>query len=102
MPHLASFFFDWDPVKAEANQGKHRVSFSEAMLVFRDPLALSVFDVDDSAVEERWITLGAGASGSLLLVVHTWEELDEHRVAIRIISARRPTRKEARQYRDGP
>jgi uncharacterized DUF497 family protein len=69
------------------------------MLVFRDPLALS-FPDPDSAYEERWITLGEAATGNLLLVVHTWDEIAFDRSLVRIISARRPTRNEARQYRE--
>jgi uncharacterized protein len=92
--------FDWDPAKAASNFAKHAVSFEEAMTVFRDPLARSMLDPDDTAEEERWVTLGEGATGKLVLVVHTWSEVPPDRLAIRIISARRPTRNEARQYRE--
>lgn len=101
MPSAPSFVFDWDPAKARTNRMKHGVDFAEGMTVFRDPLALSLFD-DGSVGEERWVTLGLGESGALCLVVHTWVEVDADRVAVRIISARRPTRKEARQYRGEP
>jgi len=46
-------FFDWDPRKAETNPAKHGVSFDEAMSVFRDPLAMSIFDEDNSDHEDR-------------------------------------------------
>jgi uncharacterized DUF497 family protein len=92
--------FDWDPAKAAGNATKHGVTFEEAMTVFRDPLALSLLDDDPSAGEERWITLGMASSGNLLVVVHTWAEIDADRGAVRIISARRPTRNETRQYRE--
>jgi uncharacterized protein len=95
------FEFDWDPVKAESNLAKHGVSFEEGMAVFRDPLALSRPDEDRGANEERWVTLGQGQEGRLALVVHTYVEIDEDRVSIRIISARRPTKREIRQYEDG-
>ncbi len=95
----AFIVFDWDPAKAASNLTKHGVRFEEAMTVFVDPRALSLLDDDSSFGEERWTTLGAAATG-LRLVVHTWTELDADRVAVRIISARRPTRNEARQYRE--
>lgn len=102
MPGAPSIAFDWDPAKAEGNWRKHGVRFAEAMGVFLDALALTLIDEDGRAEEERWITLGQATTGSLLLVVHTWMELDHDRVAVRIISARRPTRREARQYRGIP
>src|SRR5437879_2391907 len=93
--------FDWDPAKAASNVAKHGVTFAEAILVFRDPLAMSMLDDDPGAGEERWITLGSASSGNLVLVVHTWADIDADRSLIRIISARRPNRTEARQYREG-
>jgi uncharacterized DUF497 family protein len=93
--------FDWDPAKAQSNRAKHGVSFEEAMGVFADPLALSRLDDDQGSGEERWITLGLAAVGRLLLVVHTHVEHSDDRIAVRIISARRATRREARQYEDG-
>jgi uncharacterized DUF497 family protein len=90
--------FDWDPAKARSNQAKHGVTFEQAMGVFADPLALS--RLDDDPGEERWITLGINGAGRLLLVVHTHIELTSDRIAVRIISARRATRREARQYEE--
>lgn len=95
------FVFDWDPRKAAANLAKHRVSFDEAMTVFRDPLALTIFDPDHSQTEERWITLGLSTMANLLLVVHTHVEITRDETLIRIVSARRPTRHEERQYERG-
>ena len=91
--------FDWDPRKAESNLSKHRVSFDDAMTVFLDPQAVTIFDEDHSDDEDRWITLGQASGPKLLLVVHTHVEISDELVAIRIISARRPTRREADQYR---
>lgn len=93
--------FDWDAAKAANNVAKHGITFEEAMSVFRDPLALTLFDPDHGAGEERWITLGETAAGNLLVIVHTWAENGPDEAAVRIISARRPTRNEARQYREG-
>jgi uncharacterized protein len=95
------FEFDWDPPKAERNRRKHRVAFEDAMGVFNDPLALSRLDDESGEGEERWVTLGRNAASNLLLVVHTYTELSADRAAIRVISARRPTRSEIRQYEDG-
>ncbi len=94
--------FDWDPAKASANRLKHGVTFQQAMDVFADPLALSVVDRTAPAGEERWITIGTAGSAGLLLVVHTHEDRDETTIAIRIISARRPTRNERKHYEDEP
>ena len=94
--------FDWDPSKAASNAAKHGVTFEEAMMVFRDPLARSILDRDHGSEGERWVTLGETPAGNLLVVVHTWTELDPDRYTVRIISARRPTPSEARQYRDEP
>lgn len=72
------------------------------MTVFRDPLAGSIPDHDSDADEERWVTLGQASTGKLLLVVHTWDEIGVDHYKARIISARRPTRNEAHQYREDP
>lgn len=96
------FEFDWDPAKAQSNRTKHGVTFDQAMEVFADPLALSRLDDEYSSGEERWITLGRARAARLLPVVHTHIELSHDRMAIRIISARPATRREARQYEEGP
>jgi uncharacterized DUF497 family protein len=71
----------------------------EAMGVLQDPLARSLPDF--IAGEERWVTLGLATTGKLTVVVHTWVESGADGVAVRIISARRATRRESRQYREG-
>jgi hypothetical protein len=86
--------FQYDPAKAAANLKKHGVSFADAEGVLEDSLALTVQD-PDSEGETRFITIGMGSAGELLVVVYT-ERNDEYR----IISARRPTRKERRSYED--
>jgi uncharacterized protein len=94
--------FHWDPGKAASNAAKHGVTFEAAMTVFRDPLARSIPDRDSAPGEERWVTLGETTRGHLLVVVHTWNDINPDRSAVRIISARRPTPGEARQYREDP
>jgi uncharacterized protein len=94
------FEFNWDSAKAEANRRKHGVAFEEAMGVFADPLTLSRLDEDSGGGEERWVTLGRNLAGSLLLVVHTYHEASPDLAAVQIISARKPTRCEVRQYED--
>jgi uncharacterized protein len=94
--------FDWDPAKAARNLAKHGVSFDEAMGVFVDPLALTMPDPDSATIEERWITVGLSRATNLLLVVHTHVELDPDHTYIRIISARKPSKREKRQYEQTP
>jgi uncharacterized DUF497 family protein len=98
---VVRYEFDWDPVKAAANLAKHGIAFQTAMTVFLDPLARSRFDEDNSNEELRWVTLGETRNGLLMVVVHTYLEVAPDRVNIRIISARRPTRRETQQYREG-
>ena len=98
---MIRFEFDWDPAKAESNRRKHGVAFEDAMGVFGDPLALSRLDEESGQGEERWVTIGRNPATNLLLVVHTYVELSAERAAIRIMSARRPTRREVRQYENG-
>lgn len=93
-----AYQFAWDTEKAAANRIKHGVAFELAATVFRDELALSIYDEDHSAEEERWITIGTAEGGELLLVVHTFEELSPQESLIRIISAREPTRAERLEY----
>lgn len=90
--------FDWDPVKEAANVRKHRLSFRRAATVFRDPNQLSIYDEEHSEGEERWITLGLDSDGVLRIVVHTFRRVDKDMCEIRIISARKATSQEMRQY----
>ena len=96
---MTFFDFDWDANKARANLGKHEVSFRLAASVFRDPLALTIFDEEHSNDEERWITLGCAQNGQ---VVHTSEEVSSTELRIRIISARKADRQELRDYEQAP
>jgi uncharacterized DUF497 family protein len=82
----------YDPAKDAANVRKHGVSFPDAEGVFKDPLALTIEDPDAQG-ERRYVAIGLGNLGDLLVVVYT-ERAEEYR----LISARRATRKERRTY----
>ena len=90
--------FDWDDAKAASNLRKHQVRFEDAMTVFNDSLNMTRFDDEHSESEERWVTIGLVDGGTLLLVVHTYSPIDALHVLVRLISARRPTKREAQQY----
>ncbi|MBU0463779.1 MAG: BrnT family toxin [Proteobacteria bacterium] len=77
---------------------KHGISFEESATVFKDPMALSVYDDEHSINEERWFTLGLSKAGKLLLVCHTFQRQSDTIVAIRIFSSRKATKKESKQY----
>ncbi len=78
--------FDWDPVKERKNVRKHPISFRRAVTVFRDPGQLSIYDEEHSREEEdRWITLGFDSTGTLCVVVHTFEQVEEGLCRIRIV-----------------
>ena len=85
---------EWDSRKAASNEKKHGISFEEAQSVFFDEQALLLEDPQPRHEEERFILLGLSASLRLLVVVHALRERD----VIRIISARKATRKETREY----
>lgn len=96
------FYITWDDVKAQRNRLKHGVAFDEAAAVLRDPLALTVYDAAHSETEDRWFTLGRTGGGQLLAVAHSYRILDENSATIRLISARKATRRERRQYENKP
>ena len=87
--------FEWDEEKAKKNLKKHGVSFEEAATVFGDPLSLTIPDPAHSQMEDRWIVLGHSHQRKLLVVVHT-----ERGDNIRIISARRASRRERKSYEE--
>ena len=95
-----NYNFEWDPVKAKNNFAKHKISFQRASTIFFDPFALSIFDDEHSIDEDRWLTLGKDSKGILIVVFHTFRKIDSHACTIRIISARKATRKEGRQYEE--
>jgi hypothetical protein len=87
--------FEWDLRKDAANRRKHGVGFREATTTFGDPLAVTFPDADHSLSEHRFLTIGASASGRMLVVAHA-----ENDGTIRIISARPVTRRERSFYEE--
>lgn len=89
----AELGFEWDADKAHRNAGKHGVSFEEAATVFDDPIFITFIDDEHSIDEERYITAGLSNRGRLLILAHA-----DRQGRIRIISARRATKKEEQFY----
>lgn len=87
--------FEWDPNKNEVNKKKHKISFEEAQTVFYDENALVIDDPAHSKEEERFIILGFSKKANMLVVCHCYREADS---VIRIISARKATQTEIKQY----
>jgi uncharacterized protein len=87
--------FEWDEDKAAGNYDKHGVTFEEGVTVFYAPLSISIDDPVHSVKEERYIDIGASESGRVLVVNYT-----ERGRNIRIISCRKATRRERRQYEE--
>jgi uncharacterized DUF497 family protein len=87
--------FEWDSNKARRNLEIHGVSFDEASTTFRDTSSLTTHDPLHSDEEDRFILIGNSSRNRLLVVVHT-----ERREKIRIISARKATKKERKQYEE--
>lgn len=85
--------FEWNFIKAASNKRKHGVSFEEAVNVFRDPRAITIADPNHSATEFREITIGLSDNVRLIVVSHT-----DRAGRIRIINARKATKKELKQY----
>lgn len=90
--------FEWDEKKNQSNQKKHRVSFEEAQSVFFDENAIQFWDEGHSVEEDRFLMLGSSYSLRILLVVHSYREGES---TIRIISARRATKYERKEYIKG-
>jgi uncharacterized DUF497 family protein len=92
--------FQWDEHKAIANENKHGVTFNLASSIFYDPNLLTVADVEHSETEERWFSVGTAANGVLLSAVYLWSDADAAAIKIRLISARKATPAECRQYEE--
>lgn len=91
------FQFEWDPEKAIANFAKHGVTFEEARDAFDDPFSRTIPDPGHSIDEPRFWTMGLSRAGRLLVVIHA-----DRGVRIRIIGARRATRRERQDYEEDP
>jgi uncharacterized protein len=89
--------FEWNARKAAVNRAKHGVSFEEAETVFGDPSGLDGPDLRHSARESRFLRLGRAATGRMLVVAYTVRRSDNDE-SVRIISARRASRKERAVY----
>lgn len=85
--------FEWDEEKAKSNLRKHRVSFEEGESVFYDPRTITISDPNHSDDEFRFIDLGISNRNRVLVVVYT-----ERKHRIRIVSVRKATRYEQKQY----
>lgn len=86
-------YFEWDSHKAIANFKKHKITFEEACTIFNDPRSITISDPDHSQDEHREITIGIGQNMAILVVSHT-----DRFGRVRIISARKATKKEQKQY----
>ena len=87
--------FTWNPRKARSNAVKNGITFQEAASAFRDPLSVTTTEPRPYP-EERLVLLGRSDVGRLVVVVHTYRE-----GSVRLISARKPTRRERRDYEEG-
>jgi uncharacterized DUF497 family protein len=83
---------EWDGKKAVSNLKKHGIDFADAVTILEDERAITISE--DYSDEERFITIGMDSFGRILVVVYTWRG-----TRIRIISARKATAKEIRQYK---
>lgn len=92
---MKNIFFEWNDKKAKSNLKKHGVSFEEARSVFFDDLAIQFWDDNNSENEDRFLMLGLSNKFRILLVVHCFRESES---TIRIISARKATKNEMKEY----
>lgn len=89
--------FEWDPIKEKANRRKHKVTFLEACYIFADKYMLTLYDEKHSDDEDRWISIGQTLNGRILVVIHTYRKI-KGKEFVRIISARKATKHEEKQY----
>ena len=95
---MKKLIFEWDDIKNRSNQNKHRISFEEAETVFFDERAIEFDDPDHSIDEERFLLLGLSQKLKILIVCHCYRDNES---IIRIISARKATKKEQKAYLKG-
>ena len=84
--------YEWDPAKARSNLRKHGVQFADSVAALEDESALTIRD-PDSTGEERWTTIGMDAFSRVLVLIYTWRSEN-----LRVISCRKATASERRQY----
>jgi len=89
--------FEWDTNKEKINIQKHGVTFEQASYVFADPYALNEYDDQHSELEDRWFLLGKSLNEMVLVVIHTFRDNDGIEF-VRIISARKATKREKQAY----
>ncbi len=87
--------FEWDEIKARENLKKHKVPFDEGKTIFNDPFLLTYPDIDSPEAEERYVNIGVSAKNRILVLIHT-----ERQGKIRIISCRKATARERRDYEE--
>jgi uncharacterized DUF497 family protein len=92
---MSELRFEWDAKKASVNRRQHGVSFAEAESIFSDKFARLIDDPDHSHEEDRFLLLGLSVRFRILVVVHCYRRGDD---VVRIISARKATRKEQEAY----
>ena len=92
---MTDLHFEWDPEKAKANLDKHGISFEEVVTIFYDESGVEFYDDEHSEWEDRFLLLGLSSERKLLLVCHCYRSED---AVIRMISARKATKSEAKHY----
>jgi uncharacterized DUF497 family protein len=90
--------FSWDESKNQENRKKHAIDFKEASEAFDDPLHISILDKRFDYFDERWITIGATRKRTILVIGHLYYLEHNGTEVVRIITARRATKKEKQQY----
>ena len=94
--------FEWDENKNSSNINKHKIDFEEASTVFYDENALMIYDDEHSDSEERFILIGFSLMARMIVVCHCYRQKDNNSdVVIRLISARKATKRETEQYLEG-
>jgi len=92
---MNELLFEWDEKKQKSNIKKHGVSFEEARTVFYDENAIQFFDPDHSDDEDRFLLLGMSIKPQILVICHCFRESE---TSVRIISARKADKSEAKAY----
>ena len=91
------YSFEWNEEKNQENRDKHGIWFEEAKTVFEDDLAKVFYDDEHSINEDRFLIIGKSSTGNTLIVIHCFRKNDK---VIRIISARKATKKEKKIYEE--